>query len=115
MMDVTVPHPATASRRFFAAVRGSLHSPAYLTAAAALTVAIYSLFALTTFPQYSWQLLSADPAYLVEAVSTLTSGMSATIGLHGVLLMVAYSALTAVAVLHVVVQFRTTGLAVSVG
>ncbi len=112
-MKVAVPHPATAGRRFHAAIGGVLYSPVYVAAAVILTAAVYTLYTLTTFPQYSWQLLSANPVYITQAVSTLTTGMYASIGVHGVLLVAAYSGLTAVAILHVIIQFRTGGLAPS--
>ncbi|MDY6774101.1 MAG: hypothetical protein SVS85_02775 [Candidatus Nanohaloarchaea archaeon] len=108
-MRVTVPRPRKFITDLRSGIEGTLHSPQKVLWALGLTLLIYSLFVLSTFPTYSWQLLTADIGYLGEALAALNSNFYASMGLLGTGLMAGYSALTAVVLLHLVIQIRTGG------
>ncbi len=110
MVRITLPRPMAVLRKIREAFSGTFHSPVYVVVGALLTVLVYGLFALSTFPAYTVQLLSADVAYIGEALGTLTANLYASIGAFGLGVMVLYSFLTAVVILHLVIQFRTAGV-----
>ncbi|MFB6166656.1 MAG: hypothetical protein ABEJ62_00130, partial [Candidatus Nanohaloarchaea archaeon] len=114
-MRVTVPGPRKFLRELENALRGTLHSQRRFVSAAVLSVSVYSLFVLSTFPEYSWQLLSSDLAYLDDALIALNSNLYASMGLLGTGLMVAYSVLTALVLLHITTQVRRGGVYFSLG
>ncbi|MDY6778570.1 MAG: hypothetical protein SVU32_07935 [Candidatus Nanohaloarchaea archaeon] len=92
------------------AFQGALHAPRYILLAAALTIALFVVLVLSSFPEYSYQMLSANLFFLDQAVVALTANLYATIGALGLGLMAVYAGLTAVALLHLYVQFQSSGI-----
>ncbi|MFD1513384.1 hypothetical protein [Halomarina rubra] len=78
--------------------------------AAGVAGVTYCLLVLSSFPEYSVQLLSADIGYLDEALVALTANTVATAGTTGVALIVAYSLLAGIAMVNAVTQVRVVGL-----
>ncbi|MCJ7478702.1 MAG: hypothetical protein MUP63_00805 [Candidatus Nanohaloarchaeota archaeon QJJ-7] len=114
-MRVTIPRPKTFLKDLENAIRGTLHTPGKVVTGVAMSLLVYSLFVLSTFPEYSWQLLSSDIAYLGEALVALNSNLFASVGAIGTSLMIVYSVLTAVVLLHIVIQVSSGGVYFSLG
>jgi hypothetical protein len=74
--------------------------------AAVVAVVTYVGLVLSSFPEYSAQMLAAGFGYLDDAVLALTANTYATIGPFGLGLIVMYAVLTAVALTNVVTQLR---------
>ncbi|WP_256686072.1 hypothetical protein [Halococcus qingdaonensis] len=74
--------------------------------AAVVAVVTYVALVLSSFPEYSAQMLAAGFGYLDEAVLALTANTYATIGPFGLSLVVMYAVLTAVALTNVATQLR---------
>ena len=74
--------------------------------AVVVAVVTYVGLVLSSFPEYSAQMLAAGFDYLDEAVLALTANTYATIGPFGLGLIVMYAVLTAVALTNVVTQLR---------
>jgi len=70
----------------------------------------YCLVVLSSFPEYTIQLLTADVGYLDEALVALTANTVATAGTVGLALVVVYSVLAGVAVVDAVARVRTVGV-----
>lgn len=74
--------------------------------AAVVAVVTYVALVLSSFPEYSAQMLAAGFGYLDNAVLALTANTYATIGPFGLGLIVMYAVLTGVALTNVVTQLR---------
>ena len=74
--------------------------------AAVVAVVTYVALVLSSFPEYSAQMLTAGFGYLDDAVLALTANTYATIGPFGLGLIVMYAVLTGVALTNVVTQLR---------
>ena len=74
--------------------------------AVVVAVVTYVGLVLSSFPEYSAQMLAAGFGYLDEAVLALTANTYATIGPFGLGLIVMYAVLTGVALTNVVTQLR---------
>jgi hypothetical protein len=74
--------------------------------AAAIAAVTYVGLVLSSFPEYSAQMLAAGIGYLDDAVLALTANTYATIGPFGLALVVAYAVLTGVALTNVATQLR---------
>lgn len=83
-----------------------LTSDVRLLIAGAATLVTYALLVLSTFPQFSYQMLTRDPTALVYTISVLTREAYVTTGWIGIALVTAYALLTGVAVTNVVTLFR---------
>jgi hypothetical protein len=70
---------------------------------------LYVSMVLLTFPSYSWQLLSANPLLLVEAVTELSWNLQASAGVLGLALTGIYAALGGIAVSIVVYGASNSG------
>ncbi|MDY6766480.1 MAG: hypothetical protein SVW77_03865 [Candidatus Nanohaloarchaea archaeon] len=109
-MRVTVPRPKTLLAGLWKAVDGTFSSRRSLVFGALLTASLYGVLVLSTFPEYTYQLLSADLFYLDQAILALTANLYATIGVFGLGLMGVYAVLTAVALMHFFIQVRSSGM-----
>ncbi|WP_246279777.1 hypothetical protein [Natronomonas salina] len=89
-----------------AALAFPLTSDGRLLAAGAVTLASYVLVLLSSFPQFSMQLLSRDPADLPWAVAVLTEEAKLNGGWLGICLLAAYALLTGVAVTNAAALVR---------
>lgn len=103
-------HPDTWFLQLRDAVRHAVSSPRKIVSAGATTVVAYVLFMLSTFPEYSFQLLQSDVFYLYEAMTTLVWAFSQTEGLIGTALIVIYALLTGIAVVNMATLISTHGL-----
>ena len=74
-----------------------------------VATAVYLLLVLSTFPEYSMQMLTAGVGYFDETVVALTETTYRSVGWFGLGLVVAYGVLTAVALTNMVAQFRIHG------
>lgn len=83
-----------------------LTSDRRLLAAGVATVATYVLLTLSTFPQFSAQLLARDPTDVTYGVAVLTRETYGTAGWLGIGLLAAYALLTGVAVTNAVALYR---------
>jgi len=80
-----------------------------------VSVATYVLLILSSFPEYSMQMLGANLRYLDTALVALTANTYATIGAIGLGLIVGYAILTGVAVTNVAGRVAQVGLSGSRG
>jgi hypothetical protein len=83
-----------------------LTSDGRLVTAGAVTLLAYSLLVLSTFPQFTIQLLARNPADLPYGVAALTRETYLSVGWLGLLLVVAYALLTGIAATHAITLFR---------
>lgn len=95
--------------QFLHSLASPLASTTRTIAFTGITVVTYVLLVLSSFPEYSIQLLAANPWYLDDAIVALTANTYATTGAVGLGLIVAYAVLTGVAVTNVVTQVRWAG------
>ncbi|WP_117595469.1 hypothetical protein [Haloprofundus halophilus] len=93
-------------RRFRRALAYPLTSYARLLTAAVATGATYVVLVLSTFPQFSLQILANSPSRLVYAVVALTRESYLSAGGVGISLLVAYALLTGIAVTNAVALVR---------
>jgi hypothetical protein len=75
-----------------------LTSDARLLVTAVVTVATYAVLVLSSFPQFSIQVLATDPTDVGYAVTALTREVYLTTGYLGLALVAAYTVLTGIAV-----------------
>jgi len=80
-----------------------------------VSVATYVLLILSSFPEYSMQMLGADLGYLDTALVALTANTYTTIGTIGLGLIVTYAILTGIAVTNAVGRVVQLGLSGSRG
>ncbi|MDL0127638.1 hypothetical protein PNP85_04215 [Halobacterium salinarum] len=80
-----------------------------------VSVATYALLILSSFPEYSMQMLGADLGYLDTALVALTANTYATIGTIGLGLIVTYAILTGIAVTNAIGRVAQVGLSGSRG
>lgn len=73
-------------------------------------VATYLLLILSSFLEYSLQMLSADLGYLDTALVALTANTYATIGAIGLGLIVSYAIVTGIAITNVIGRITQLGL-----
>lgn len=73
------------------------------------------MITLSSFPEYSVQILSFDLFYLPEAVSALTMNTYQGAGLLGVVLVVIYAVFTGVAIVNLTALIRAKGWHGAVG
>jgi hypothetical protein len=88
------------------AVAYPLTSNGRLLVAAIATAVTYAVLVLSSFPQFSLQLLANDPTDLPYALVTLTREAYLTTGWVGLALLTAYALLTGVAVTNAVTLVR---------
>ena len=89
-----------------------------LLSAAVATVVTYAVLVLSSFPQFSIQVLTNDPTDIVYAVTALTREVYLSTGWLGIGLVAAYAVLTGVATINalaLVRQARRTGASTIVG
>lgn len=77
----------------------------FLTAAG-VTVSTYVLLVLSTFPQFTVQLIRNNPADLFYAISTLTRETYLSVGWLGLALVTIYALLSGIALTNAVTLFR---------
>lgn len=94
------------TRDLRAALAFPLTSDGRLIAAGAVTLATYVVVLLSSFPQFSVQVLSRDPTDLPWAVAVLTEEAKLNGGWTGIALLVAYALLTGVAVTNAAALVR---------
>jgi hypothetical protein len=106
MIDLQLDHHA---EQFVAALVYPLTSVSTTLVCGGVTVATYILLVLSSFPQYSLQMLGADLGYLDDAVIALTANADATIGSIGVGLIVVYALLTGITVTNTIGRVKRLG------
>lgn len=77
---------------------------------AVVAVVVYLLLILSTFPEYSIQMLGAGLGYLDTAVVALTRTTYRSVGWLGLGLIVAYGVLTGIALTNMVARIRFQGV-----
>jgi hypothetical protein len=77
-----------------------------LSVAGVVAVVTYALLVLSTFPQFTIQLLTRNPTDVFYAVASLTRETYLSVGWLGLGLVAAYALLTGVAVTNAVTLFR---------
>ncbi|MFC6727681.1 hypothetical protein ACFQDG_03390, partial [Natronoarchaeum mannanilyticum] len=95
-----------------------LTSDLRLLSAAVATVLTYVVLVLSSFPQFSIQVLTNDPTDVVYAVTALTREVYLSTGWLGIGLVAAYAVLTGVAMINalaLVRRARRTGASTIVG
>lgn len=92
-----------------AALRYPFTAPVRAAVTVLVAAVVYLLLVLSTFPEYSVQMLTAGVGYLDETVVALTETTYRSVGWVGLGLVVAYGGLTAVALTNMVAQFRIHG------
>ncbi len=101
---------AAASRDWARDLRDALAFPltsdVRLLSAAVVTVVTYVVLVLSSFPQFSFQVLANDPTEVGYAVTALTREVYLTTGYLGLTLVAAYAVLTGVAVANALAQVR---------
>lgn len=85
-----------------------LTSDGRLLSAAVVTALTYVVLVLSSFPQFSLQVLAYDPTDVGYAVTALTREVYLTTGSLGLTLVVAYAVLTGVAMANALAQVRRT-------
>ncbi len=83
-----------------------LTSDLRLLSAALATVVTYAVLVLSSFPQFSIQMLTNDPTDVVYAVTALTREVYLSTGWLGIGLVVAYAVLTGVATINALALVR---------
>lgn len=83
-----------------------LTSDSRLLAAGVVTVLAYSALVLSTFPQFTVQLLTRNLTDLPYGIAALTRETYLSVGWFGLLLVVTYALLTGIAATHAVTLFR---------
>jgi hypothetical protein len=83
-----------------------LTSDGRLLAAGVVTVLAYSVLVLSTFPPFTVQLLTRNPADLPYGIAALTRETYLSVGWLGLLLVVTYALLTGIAATHAIALFR---------
>lgn len=81
-----------------------------ITVLTVFSVATYLLLILSTFPEYTAQMLGAGVGYVDDAVLALTANTYATIGGVGLGLVVLYAMVTGIALTNAIGRLRQTGL-----
>ncbi|WP_368408907.1 hypothetical protein [Halorussus limi] len=84
-----------------------------LALAAAIAGVTYFVLILTTFPEYSVQLLSAGVSYVDDAVIALTQNVYRTNGLVGLGLVYLYALLTGITATNAIAEVRLAGVSQS--
>nr|WP_225741384.1 hypothetical protein [Halorussus halophilus] len=82
---------------------------------AGFSVATYILLVLSTFPEYSFQMLNAGPQYFDDTVIALTANTYTTVGALGLGLIVAYAIVTGIAITNAMGRVARAGLSGSKG
>ncbi|WP_257300522.1 hypothetical protein [Haloarchaeobius sp. FL176] len=95
-------------RSLRAALTYPLTSDRRLLVAGGTTGLTYLVLVLSTFPQFSVQVVSRNPTDIGYAVSTLTREVYLTTGWTGLALVVLYALLTGVALTHTAALYRQT-------
>lgn len=85
-------------------------SPTRALVGTGVAVVTYAILVLSSFPEYSIQMVGADVAYLDDAVVALTANTYATVGPVGLTLILCYAVLTGVAVVVAGARIRQMGL-----
>lgn len=113
---------ATAARAWTRDLRAALAFPltsdGRLLAAGGVTLASYVVVLLSSFPQFSVQVVARDPADLLWAIAVLTREAQLNGGWIGIALLVAYALLTGIAVTNaaaLVRRVRYTGVSTAAG
>lgn len=83
-----------------------LTSDARLLSATLVTLATYVVLVLSSFPQFSIQVLATDPTDVGYAVTALTREVYLTTGYLGITLIASYAVLTGVAVTNALTLVR---------
>ncbi|RLM54104.1 hypothetical protein DVK02_11825 [Halobellus sp. Atlit-31R] len=96
--------------RLTAAVAYPFTSASRTVGTVAVAVATYCLLVLSSFPEYTVQMLGADLAYADDAVLALTANTYETIGALGLGLIVVYAVATGVALTTAIGRVRLAGL-----
>lgn len=77
---------------------------------AVMSLAVFSLLIMSSFPSYTFQMLTASPLYIGEVLASLTVNTYASSGLLGVFLVGVYSIATAFATLMLYHSVSVKGL-----
>ena len=107
--------PGDWSTDLAAALRFPLTSWARLALAFALAALTYALLVASTAPEYSLQMLGANPGYAGEVLASLTRLTYQEGGLRSLGLVTLYAGLTGVAFTNMVAQLRTVGISGATG
>lgn len=91
---------------FGQAFRASIRSHKAFSITFASALLMFVLLVLSSFPEYSYQLVAANPLLIFTAVAALTGNLSASSGVLAVFLTIIYSIVGGVAISNLVDQFR---------
>ncbi|MEF8806432.1 hypothetical protein [Natronomonas sp.] len=105
-MTETHPPGGPWARNLASALGYPLTSNRRLLVAGAVAVLTYALLVLSTFPQFTIQLLTRNPTDVFYAVASLTRETYLSVGWLGLGLVTTYALLTGVAVTNAVTLFR---------
>lgn len=98
-------------KNFQKAVSYSVKDFKRIAVTASASAVIFSLMILLSFPQYSYQMLSANPLLIFEAVSALSWNLIASSGILSLILTIIYSVIGGVAstILFYSVSIKSAG------
>ncbi|ELZ32029.1 hypothetical protein C474_07692 [Halogeometricum pallidum JCM 14848] len=103
------------AERFLAALGFPLTTWTRLVLCVGGAMISYVLLVLSSFPEYSVQMVSANIGYLDDAIVELTANSYATAGPVGLGLIVSYAMLTGIAITNVANRVKRVGVAESGG
>lgn len=79
-------------------------------AAATVSVITFYILVLSSYPVYSWQMITTTPLYWFVAFQNLLLNMFKTVGAFSIGVTALYSIFTGIAVVHAVLQIRSQNL-----
>jgi hypothetical protein len=103
------------AEQFLAALTYPLTSASRAVVCLTLVVATYVVLVLSSFPEYSIQMLGAGLEYADDAVVALTANTYTTIGPVGLGLILAYALLTGIAITNALGRARRLGVSETSG
>lgn len=81
-----------------------------ISAVSAISAVIFVLLVLSSFPEYSYQMLGYGLGYIPVAFEALLTNMSRTVGLSSIILTGIYSVAVAAAIVHGYLHLKFHGL-----
>lgn len=93
--------------RALSAVAGSRKR---LLTAGAISVLTFYVLVLSSYPVYSWQMITTTPFYWFMAFNALLLNMYKTVGMFSIGVTALYSVFTGIAVVHALLQIRSHNL-----
>lgn len=87
-----------------------MSSASRILGAILIAIVTYALLILSTFPEMSIQMLRAGGQWFDDTMILLTENVLATNGWFGLVLIISYAVLTAIAIVNVAAQVSVTGV-----